>query len=134
MISSTKSFSTVLSILLTIEQQAKKNKNKHDFIVKNKLRRFKTSLHLTVRVCTTKGSFSEHVFIKISCCTLKIMISVFFHKHNLPLTLTLCGLSSESFLVFWPSQYKPLTRSLELQCCDWFSGCLGCQLSNQPLL
>ena len=31
-------------------------------------------IHLTVRVCTTKRFFSEHVFIKISYCVFKIMI------------------------------------------------------------
>ena len=31
-------------------------------------------LYLTVRVCTTKRFFSEHVFIKISYCVFKIMI------------------------------------------------------------
>ena len=34
----------------------------------------KCDIHLTVRVCTTKRFFSEHVFIKISYCVFKIMI------------------------------------------------------------
>ena len=29
---------------------------------------------------------------------------------------------------------KPITRSRELHYWGWFSGCAGCQLSNQPLL
>ena len=32
---------------------------------------FNCNIHLTVRVCTTKRFFSEHVFIKISYCVLK---------------------------------------------------------------
>ena len=43
-------------------------------IVKNKQRHFQLWFHLTVRVCTTKRLFLEHVFIKISYCVFKIMI------------------------------------------------------------
>ena len=32
---------------------------------------FKSDIHLTVRVCTTKRFFSEHIFIKTSCCVFK---------------------------------------------------------------
>ena len=66
---------------------------------------FKCGLHLTVRVCTTKRFFSEHAFIKISYCVFKIMM---LKMKKRQMFLDLCGLSTESFLAIWPSQYKSL--------------------------
>ena len=68
---------------------------------------FKCGLHLTVRVCTTKRLFSEHVFIKISYCVFKIMILKIKKDHKF---LSLCGLSTQSFLMIWLSQYKFLVQ------------------------
>ena len=68
---------------------------------------FKCDIHLTVRVCTIKRFFSEHVFIKISHCVFKIMLRK-MKKKNYKF-LNLCGLSTENFLAIWPSQYKFLS-------------------------
>ena len=75
-----------------MEQQGKR---KHGFIVKTN-NSFECGLYLAVRVCTTKGFFSEHVFIKVRYRIFKIVI-----------------LKVKSFLTsvaqvpkVWPSQYK----------------------------
>ena len=80
-------------------------KRKHGLCLKTNNNTFNCGLHSTVRVCTTKRAFSEHVFIKINYSVFKIMILKMNNEF-----LNLYGLSTESFLEIWPSQDKFLTN------------------------
>ena len=97
---------------LTFFKNRKTGKRKHDFIFKNNNDTFKCGIHLTVRVCTTKRLFAEHVFIKISYCVLKIIILKM--KKNIEF-FNLGGLSFESFLAIWPPQYKFLINEFVMK-------------------